>query len=48
LFSQAGVNAVVFGPGNLDQAHKPDEYVLKEQLLGAANLFEQVVTGDFE
>ena len=47
LFSEAGVNAVVFGPGNLDQAHKPDEFVLKDQLLGAADLFEQVVKGDF-
>ncbi len=46
LLSEAGVNAVVFGPGNLDQAHKPDEYVLKEQLLGAANLFEQVINGN--
>ncbi len=46
LLSEAGVNAVVFGPGNLDQAHKPDEYVLKDQLLGAAKLFEQVIIGD--
>lgn len=47
LFSEAGVNAVVFGPGNLDQAHKPDEYVLKEQLLGATDLIEKVVKGNF-
>lgn len=45
LLSEAGVNSVVFGPGNLDQAHKPDEYVFKDQLVGAANLFEQVIRG---
>ncbi len=45
LLSQAGVNAVVFGPGNLDQAHKPDEYVQKDQLVGAADLFERVMRG---
>lgn len=48
LFSEAGINAVVFGPGNLDQAHKPDEFVLKEQLMGAADLIEQVVKGDIQ
>jgi len=48
LLSEAGVNAVVFGPGNLDQAHKPDEYVLKEQLNGAAELYASAMTGDFK
>ena len=43
LLSQAGVNSVVFGPGNLDQAHKPDEYVLKEQLIGAYNVYRKVI-----
>ena len=43
LLSEAGVNSVVFGPGNLDQAHKPDEYVLKDQLVGAADLFARVI-----
>jgi len=45
LFSEAGVNSVVFGPGNLDQAHKPNEYVLKDQLLGAYDLIHSVVKG---
>ena len=45
LFSEAGVNSVVFGPGNLDQAHKPDEYVLKDQLLGAYDLIDSVIKG---
>ena len=32
LFQQAGMPAVVCGPGHIDQAHKPDEYVELSQL----------------
>jgi len=32
LFSQAGIPAVVCGPGSMDQGHKPDEFVSVEQL----------------
>ena len=32
LFQQAGMAAVVCGPGSIDQAHKADEYVSLEQL----------------
>jgi acetylornithine deacetylase len=32
LFQRAGIPAVVCGPGSIDQAHKPDEYVEIEQL----------------
>ena len=32
LFSQAGMTALVFGPGNIEQAHIPDEWVALEQL----------------
>ena len=27
LFQKAGVSAVICGPGSIEQAHKPDEYV---------------------
>jgi len=37
MMSQAGINTVVYGPGNLEQAHKPDEYVEIEQLERAAS-----------
>jgi len=47
LLSEAGVNAVVYGPGNLDQAHKPNEYVLKEHLSGAAKIYKRVIAGDY-
>jgi len=32
LFSDKGIPAVVCGPGSIEQAHKPDEYVSLEQL----------------
>ena len=32
IFQQYGMSAVVCGPGSIDQAHKPDEYVSLDQL----------------
>ncbi|MEM5437695.1 acetylornithine deacetylase [Paraburkholderia diazotrophica] len=32
LFTQAGIPAVVCGPGSMDQGHKPDEFLTVEQL----------------
>jgi acetylornithine deacetylase len=32
LFANAGVPSIVCGPGNIEQAHKPNEYVSLEQL----------------
>lgn len=32
LFQEIGMSAVVCGPGSIEQAHKPDEYVSLEQL----------------
>lgn len=32
LFQQAGIPAVVCGPGSIEQAHKPDEYVAVSEL----------------
>ncbi len=32
LFQKAGISTVVCGPGSIDQAHRPDEYVSVEQL----------------
>ncbi|MEX3009783.1 acetylornithine deacetylase [Hoeflea sp. TYP-13] len=31
-FERAGISTVVFGPGSIDQAHKPDEYVEISQI----------------
>jgi acetylornithine deacetylase len=32
LFQKAGISAVVCGPGSIDQAHKPDEFISLDQL----------------
>lgn len=32
LFQAAGVPSVICGPGNIEQAHRPDEYVTLEQI----------------
>ena len=32
LFSQAGLTALVYGPGDIAQAHTADEFVTLEQL----------------
>ena len=32
LFQRAGVPAVVCGPGSIEQAHKPNEYISLEQI----------------
>jgi acetylornithine deacetylase len=32
LFQGGGMPAVVCGPGSIDQAHKPDEFIAKEQI----------------
>lgn len=32
LYAQAGIPAVVCGPGSMDQGHKPDEFVTLDQL----------------
>jgi len=31
LFQQAGMSAVVCGPGSIEQAHKPDEFISLDQ-----------------
>ncbi len=32
LFQAAGISAVVFGPGSIDQAHKPNEFITLDQV----------------
>jgi acetylornithine deacetylase len=44
LLSAAGIDAVVFGPGSITQAHAPDEYVELAQLVEAYEAFVRVLT----
>ncbi|PRD43599.1 acetylornithine deacetylase [Phyllobacterium phragmitis] len=32
LFQQAGIDSIICGPGNISRAHKPNEYILIEEL----------------
>jgi acetylornithine deacetylase len=43
LFQRAGIPAVVCGPGDIQQAHKPDEYVELEQLAACESFLRKVV-----
>ena len=41
--SRAGVPSIVFGPGNIDQAHAADEWVETDQVLKALDFYRQFV-----
>lgn len=45
MMSGAGLNAIVYGPGNLEQAHRPDEYVEIDQLYAAQKRYAAVLAG---
>ena len=42
LFQKAGVSAVICGPGSIEQAHKPDEYVSRAQLSACLEMLSRV------
>jgi acetylornithine deacetylase len=44
LFSQAGIPALVLGPGDIAQAHTVDEWVALEQLLSCYQLYAGLLT----
>ncbi len=48
FFSAAGANAIVFGPGDIAQAHAVDEFVAVEQLDIATALYRRVLAGPVE
>ena len=43
-FSERGIDAVVFGPGHIDQAHAPDEWVAVEQLVRARDAVKALLS----
>jgi acetylornithine deacetylase len=43
LFQGLGVSTVVCGPGSIEQAHKPDEFVSLEQLRQALRMLERLL-----
>ena len=40
IFQNAGVSAVVCGPGSIAQAHKPDEFIAKDQLVACLDMLK--------
>ena len=42
ILSEAGINAIVLGPGNIVQAHGADEWVSREDLTWAVELFTHI------
>jgi len=44
LFKNAGIPTVVCGPGSIEQAHQPDEYVSLEQLARCELFMERLAS----
>ena len=43
LFQAAGIPAVICGPGSIDQAHKPDEYIELEQVARCERFLRRLI-----
>jgi acetylornithine deacetylase len=43
-FVETGIDAVVLGPGHIEQAHRADEFVALDELMQAVRIFEQVMS----
>ncbi|MDP1670755.1 MAG: M20/M25/M40 family metallo-hydrolase, partial [Alphaproteobacteria bacterium] len=43
IFQDAGIPAVVCGPGSIDQAHKPDEFVARSELAACDAFLRQLL-----
>ena len=43
LFQRAGIPAIICGPGSIEQAHKPDEYVTLEQVALCESFMERLL-----
>lgn len=40
LFQDMGMDVIVCGPGSIEQAHKPDEYISRDQLQACLKLLD--------
>ncbi|WP_040978707.1 M20 family metallopeptidase [Oceanobacillus jeddahense] len=45
LVNYANIPTVIIGPGSLEQAHSPNEFVEIDQLYGAVSLYENIARG---
>ena len=42
LYQQAGIDAIICGPGDIGRAHKPDEYIETTELVACQSLIEDL------
>lgn len=45
MLSESGINAIVYGPGDVDQAHKPNEFVTGAHLSEAMKVYGRALSG---
>jgi acetylornithine deacetylase len=43
LYQQLGIAAIVCGPGSIEQAHKPDEYIEAGQIIACEDFLRRLV-----
>ena len=43
FFRALGIETVIFGPGSIDQAHQPDEYLAHEQITPAVTMIGKII-----
>ena len=43
LFQQAGIPAIICGPGSIDQAHKPDEWIARSELAACEAFLRKLI-----
>ncbi len=43
LFEEIGIPSVVCGPGHIDQAHKPDEFIAKDQIYQCESFIDNLL-----
>ncbi len=44
LYTKAGIPTALFGPGSIDQAHQPNEFITLEQLRKGTVAYEKIIT----
>jgi len=42
-FNQLGIDTVILGPGDIDQAHQPDEYLAEDRITPAIDLLRRLI-----
>jgi acetylornithine deacetylase len=43
LYQQAGIPAIVCGPGSIEVAHKPDEYITRAELAAGQTFLDRLL-----